>query len=183
MAFPTDPAQSAQYADQFDNTLLDHVDVTPDVEMVHVTYTHAAPDVAGVGTIDLLHLDYGRIKIYPHLSLLGHSQFAATADLHLGHREYVQLDGTVVAEDDNAFFDNVDAGGGALGLTVWSAVTGASTAVAANAPIEFEVAGPGVEGVYQSPSASGLRIFATVDTGNIEVGDTIEFVLAVSRGH
>ena len=179
MAFPTDPAQSAQYASQFDNSNLDYIQATPDIEMIHVTYTHAAPDVAGVGTIELLRLDHGRIKIWPHLSLLAHSAFVATADLDIGYRSYVQNDGTVVAEDGNALFDSIDAGGGALALTLWPAVTGA---VVTNAPVEFETAGPGVEGVYQVPEETGLRIFATVDTANIEVGDTIELVIAVSRG-
>lgn len=179
MPFPTDPAESAQYTQQLNNVNVSVDNVGADLEVIHITYTH--DEGAGVGEIELLRLDPGRLKIYPHLSLLAHSAFVATADLDIGFRSYKQKDGTVVAENGVQLFDSIDAGGGALALTAWPSVTGASAAVAASQVIEFEAAGPGVEGVYCAPEDAGLRMFASVDTANIEDGDTIEIIMVVSR--
>ena len=114
-------------------------------------YTHAAG--AGTGEINLGKLPAGEITVYPDLCRVISSQFAASADLHIGHRAYTQPDGTAVAEDDNEWLDNGDAGGGALD-TAFTAITGPT--------------------VYDSQA--GIEVYAMVDTGNIEDGDTIEIV-------
>src|SRR5262245_27022991 len=72
------------------------------------TYTHSAG--AGTGEINLLLLPAGRVTIYSQLSRVEMTATTTNADLHLGFRAYVEPDGDAVAEDDNAFLDNADAG-------------------------------------------------------------------------
>lgn len=114
-------------------------------------YTHAAAQGAGTGEINLGKLPPGELTIYPDLSRVVTSAFAANADIHLGHRAYTQPDGTVVAEDDNQWLDNGDAASGvdaAFGLPA----------------VGYDVV----------DSVGGIEVFAMIDTGNIEVGDTID---------
>lgn len=119
------------------------------------TYTHTAG--AGTGEVNLLRLPPGRLTIFSQLSRIEATIMVATADLHLGFRQYYEPDGDSVAEDDNAFLDNADVGGGAVS-SVWllPAVTAA--------------AGPGIT---QINSRNGLVIYAMVDTANMEDTDTI----------
>jgi len=114
-------------------------------------YTHAAG--AGTGEVNIGTLPQGEITIFPDLCRVISSQFAASADLHIGHRAYTQPDGTAVAEDDNAWGDNLDAGGGAIDAA-------------------FTL--PAAPTVYDS--VAGIEVYAMVDTGNIEDGDTIQLV-------
>lgn len=120
------------------------------------SYTHAAG--AGTGEINLVKLPAGEIMIYPSLSRINSSQFATNADLHLGHRAYVQKDGTAVVEDDNEFLDNADAGGGAIGSAFLL---------------------PASPTVYDTKE--GLEVYAMVDTANIEDGDTIDGWVAYTQ--
>src|SRR3972149_2817358 len=69
---------------------------------------------AGTGEVNLLRLPPGRLTIFSQLSRIEATQEAVNADLHLGFRAYTEPDGDAVAEDDNAFLDNADAGGGAI---------------------------------------------------------------------
>jgi len=121
------------------------------------TYTHLAAAGAGTGEVNLLRLPPGRLTIFSQLSRIEATQMVATADLHLGFRAYTEPDGDAVAEDDNAFLDNADAGGGAISsVFLLPAVTAA--------------AGPGIT---QINSRNGFILYAMVDTANIEEDDTI----------
>ena len=121
------------------------------------TYTHLAAAGAGTGEVNLLRLPPGRLTIFSQLSRIEATQEAANADLHLGFRAYTEPDGDAVAEDDNAFLDNADAGGGAISsVFLLPAVTAA--------------AGPGIT---QINSRNGFILYAMIDTGNIETDDTI----------
>lgn len=115
------------------------------------SYTHAAG--AGTGEVNLVRLPVGQITIFSEFSRLASSQFVATADLHLGFRSYTEPDGDVIATDDNAFADNLDAGGGAITHAAW--------------PV------PSAPGLTHINSKTGLTIYAMVDTANIEDTDTI----------
>jgi hypothetical protein len=120
-------------------------------------YTHAAG--AGTGEINLIVLPPGRILIFPDLSRIVTTQFAASADLHLGFRAYTENDGDAVSEDDNAFLNDADAGGGALD-SAWVL--------------------PAI-GYQVFDTRGGLIIYAMVDAGNIEDNDTIDGWVAYTR--
>ena len=122
-------------------------------------YTHTATEGSGTGEVDLILLPPGRLRIYPDLSRIVTTQFGASADLHLGYRAYTEPDGDAVVEDDNAFLDNADAGGGALD-EAWVL--------------------PAV-GYLEVNTKEGLQIFAMIDAGNIEADDTIEGWVAFTR--
>lgn len=117
------------------------------------SYTHAAG--AGTGEINLVNLPAGRITIFPDLCRIIASTFVTGADLHLGHRVYTEPDGDTVVEDDNAFADNLDAGPGGGGIDVAWPLPAIGFA-------EFNVG-----------DSRGFRIYAMVDTANIEDADTI----------
>lgn len=120
------------------------------------TYTHTSTEGAGTGAVNLGNMPVaGKIRIFPGLSGVKSTQFAASADLHLGFRAYVEADGDAVNEDDNAFLDNADAGGAALAQ-------------------HFTLGVPWVD----IDSVEPITIFAMIDAGNIEADDTIEAVIA-----
>jgi len=121
-------------------------------------YTHASAAGAGTGEINLGTLPPGEITIYPDLCRLITSQFGASADIHLGHRAYTQPDGTAVVEDDNEWVDNGDAGGGAIDAAF----------LLPTSPTVYD-------------SQAGIEVFAMIDAGDIEVGDTIEVVFVYSQ--
>lgn len=135
-------------------------DVQGSLYVADVTYTHAAG--AGTGEINLVKLPAGRVKVFPRLSRLRSTDMAANADLHLGHRAYTNFDGTAVAEDDDEWIADADAGGGALN-DFWASITGATGVEAA----EYE-------------TRDGLEIFVTIDSGNIEDDDTIDVEVVYS---
>jgi hypothetical protein len=122
------------------------------------SYTHAAG--AGTGEVNLLKLPPGKVVIYSADSRIACSAMATGADIHLGFRAYVEPDGDVVAESNNAFLNDGDA---ATGLTsaAWTLPAAGFT--------EFNVR-------YSTGAAykgMGLILFAMIDTGNIEDTDTI----------
>jgi hypothetical protein len=125
--------------------------------LVSPIYTHASGEGAGTGEINLIKLPPGRLTIHPDLCRIITSQFATNADLHIGHRAYTDLDGATVSEDDDEWGANLDAGGGALDAA-------------------FTL--PAAPTLYESQD--GIEVYALVDTGNIEVGDTIQVVFAFS---
>lgn len=118
-------------------------------------YVHASANGAGTGTVKLGMLPAGRIFIIPQLCRLVTTQFAANADIHIGYAAHTDLSGATVSADDNAFYDNGDAGGGVLD-------------VALTLPVE------GLE----LNSREGIVIEAMIDTGNIETDDTISLMMA-----
>jgi len=150
MPFTGSPVGSVQYTAQVASPItLDAGSVLGKVKRAFFSYTHTAG--AGYGEVNLVKLPAGKKVIYPRSSWLSTSQFASASDLHIGFRAYTEPDGDVVAEDDNAFLDNGDAGGGAL-------------ATALTAP---------TVGYLEVNSRGEFIIYAMVDTGNIEDTDTI----------
>lgn len=157
-AFTGTPVKSVEYTNQTASATKAAVDVISKMHVARFSYTHAAG--AGTGEVNLIELPAGRITIYSDLSRIITSQFAANADIHLGYRSYVNSAGTTVAEDDNAFLDNGDAGGAAIDA-VWTLPAGGYTS--------FD-------------TRNGLLIYAMVDTGDIEDTDTISGWVAYTRG-
>jgi hypothetical protein len=121
------------------------------------TYTHAAG--AGTGEINLVNLPEGQFTIFSEFSRLAASAMVTLADFHLGYRAYTEPDGDVIPEDDNAFADNVDSG---------AAITHAAWPLPAAPGLTHINVGTNAPGVLP-----GFTIYATIDTGNIEDGDTI----------
>ena len=158
MAFTGSPVKSNEYTNQTASHTKVSVDVINKLELARFSYTHAAG--AGTGEVNLIELPAGRITVYPDLSRLVTTAFAANSDIHIGYRAYVGSDGVTVVEDDNAFVDNGDAGGGAL-----------DTALVLPAA-----------GFHRFDSRNGVLIYAMVDTGNIEDTDTIGGWIAFVRG-
>jgi len=118
-------------------------------------YTHALG--AGTGEIDLVALPAGRVIILPDLSRLVTSQFGSSATISLGYRAHTDEDGEAVTAVANALHNAGAAGSGAL-----------DTALGAPA-----------DGMLELVSQKGIDIYATVASGNIENGDTIDGWLAV----
>lgn len=126
------------------------------------TYATADGDVDQY-EFNLFTLPPGKLIILPRLSEIITTAFEATADLHLGYRSYRDENGLLVAEDDNAFMDNVDVGGGAL-AGVWASITGAV-----------------VTTPYTIETVSGLTLFVMIDTADIENADTLSVTCAYVR--
>jgi hypothetical protein len=126
-------------------------------------YTHAAG--AGTGEVNLLVLPAGRLLVFSQLSRVESALMTTNADLHLGFRAYVEPDGDAVAEDDNAFLDNGDAGAAISSVWLLPAVTATD--------------GPGVLSVNVQRSTAagytdkGFVVYAMIDTANINDGNTI----------
>ena len=159
MAFTGSPVKSAEYTTQTAGAGSRlQVDTIAKMHIGRFSYTHAAG--AGTGEINLLELPAGKLTIYSDLSRIVTSQFAANADLHIGLRAYTNSANVAVVEDDNAFLDNADAGGGALD-SAWVLPAGGTT---------------------QIDSRNGVVLYAMVDTGNIEDTDTISGWVAYTRG-
>jgi len=156
-AFTGTPASSVEYA-KIGTRDLNAFDTQANLQVSVANYTHAGG--AGTGEINLVKLPAGKIRIHSHLSKIWASQFATSADLHLGYRAYVGGDGVTVIEDDNAFADNLDV---------------------AAAAIDATFALPSALGEYlEFDTQDGLILFALVDTGNIEDADTINLVVVYS---
>ena len=126
------------------------------LRMATANYTS---DTAETGTIKMIRLPAGVVRVYPWLSRILTSQFAATSDLHIGYAAYTNSAGTAVAGDDNAFADNLDVGGGPINQVWPLPATGTSLYT------EFD-------------SQTGIDIEILIDTANIESADTIEMVCA-----
>lgn len=158
MAFTGSPTSSTEYAlvGTRDNEALA---VEGRLHVATFSYTHAAG--AGVGEINLCKLPAGRVRIFIHLSHVIASQMAASADLHLGHRAYVNQAGTTVAENDDLFAANLDSGGGVIDEDFALPATGAPW--------------------HDIESQDGVIIYAMIDTGNIEDNDTIHGYVTYAR--
>lgn len=159
MAFTGSPTSSTEYAKQTGKATKNDVSVVGGkLRVASFSYTHSAG--AGVGEVNLVKLPAGRKRVFADLSRIVTSQFAATADLHIGHRAYTDADsGNTASEDNNAFADNLDAGGGALDQAL---------------PL------PAV-GYKDLNSREEVTIFAEIDTANIEDTDTIDGYIVYSH--
>ena len=148
-AFTGTPASTKQYFDQL-NRVPESFSLA-NLRGKTVNYVHALG--AGTGAVNLYKLPAGQIRLLTNLCNFTASQFAANAVLSLGYREYVDAAGDTQAEDDNAFLSALDVAAGAITKTY--------LALPAAGFIDFN-------------SASGVVIFATIGTGNIEDGDTLQ---------
>jgi len=159
MAFTGSPVNATIYQNQVDGDGTKNVtaDVTGKMRIARFSYTHAAG--AGVGEINLVKLPPGKTRVLTDLCRLVTTQFASNADLHIGHRAYTNLAGTAVAEDDDVFGANIDAGGGAID---------AAFTLPAGGIKEFD-------------SRGEVGIYAMVDTGNIEDDDTINGYIVYTK--
>lgn len=128
------------------------------IRYAYAEYTHAAG--AGTGEINMLVLPPGRIRTLPNLSRLATSQFAASSTVDVGFRAYTEPDGDAITEDDNAWEDNRDTASGVTDAVLEFGGDGSTTA-----PVEFN-------------SRAGIIVFVSVDSGNIEDGDTIKLGIA-----
>lgn len=152
---PIAPTVSEQYSSSLGGgTKSDAFDEAP----LKISYSKFTCTTAGTGTIKMVRLPAGHIRVHPGLSYYSASAMTATADLHIGFAAYNNQDGTAVAADDNYFADNVDIGGGADTWLVFPLPTGV-------APVEFD-------------SRDGIDIEVLIDTANCDLNDTIELWIA-----
>lgn len=133
--------------------------------VMYDTYTAvtAGGSTNGARTVDFPRLLPGKVIIFPQLCHIDSSDQEAGADLHIGHRAYVNSARVTVAEDDDEWAGDVDSGGGALN-DFWADLTGATLVTPA---------------VYDAQD--GLQIFVTIDTGDISIGDTVTLVVVYAH--
>jgi hypothetical protein len=118
-------------------------------------YTHSAAAGAGTGEINLIILPPGAIAVLPFLSAWGVSvAWAASSTNSIGFRAYVNPSGVTVAAVAAAFVSAVAVGAATVATTVFALPAFGLTQ-------KFTSQGPGV------------TIFATVASGNIAVGGTL----------
>lgn len=148
--FTGSPTSGPVYANQISVNLGRSENVEGAMQFARLgVYTHAAG--AGTGEINLVTLPAGRIIILPLECQIITSQFATGAKFDIGTRAFTNEDGTVVAEAPVRYVTDSAAGGGPLNTTF-------------NGAARVEVL----------DSQEGVTIYMTVDTGNIEDGDTID---------
>lgn len=158
VAFTGSPSSSTQHAAQTTgrNRLLEANVLEGKLRVARFSYTHALG--AGDGEINLIRLPAGKYVVLPDLSRIVSSAMVSTANLSVGHRAFTQPDKTVVAEDPNAFADQLDA---------TSAIDQALTLPAV--------------GSLVIDSETEVVLFATIDTANIEDTDTIDGYVVYAR--
>lgn len=155
-AFTGSPTSSVQHAAQQRGGGNVEARDSAVLRFMFFNYTHTAG--AGTGEVNLCTLPAGRIRIFGDYSRVRSSAMVATADLHIGHRAYTDEAGTAVAEDDNEWADNLDAG----------------------AAIDVAL-GDGGTTLSQYESRDGITVYAMVDTANIEDTDTIDGWIAYTH--
>jgi hypothetical protein len=101
-------------------------------------------------TIALGSLPAGRVRVMPNDIKTQSSAFGASRVLKIGHRAYAKADGTVEAEDDDAFAASID-------------IAAAGVDASGSANLSFDI--------Y---SRAGVELFATVTGGTIPIGATLE---------
>ena len=124
--------------------------------------------VAGGSTNGAYYIDFpsllpGKVIVFPQLCHIASDDMEAGADLHIGHRAYVNSNRNTIAEDDDEWAADVDSGGGALN-GFWADLTGATLTVPQ---------------VYDAQD--GLKVFVTIDTGDISIGDTVTLVVVYAH--
>jgi len=122
-------------------------------------YTHPTGD-DGTGTILLLQLPAGLVRIYPDNSRLVTSQFGSAATISIGHAAYVDA---------------------ATGLPVSASTAALHSAGAAGSGALDTALGAPAAGVLELNSRDGVNIIATIASGNIEAADTIRIMLEATR--
>ncbi len=157
-AFTGSPTGSVQFNTQRGVVVggADAVDVRADLKAGRFSYTHTAG--AGTGEVNLLDIPAGNFVVYPRLSGVVTSAFAAAADLNIGHRAYINPSGTVVPQDEDHFLNDFDAATGGYTEFLLPAVNFSEFLVWTASPA-------GLNNV--------LTIYALIDAGNIEDTDTI----------
>lgn len=154
-AFTGSPVSADDYVDQITNPST-KVLAAGVVMIRHFTkWTHTSTQGSGTGEINWGTIPAGEYYVLPTLSVIVTTAYSANSDIHLGFRAYLALDGTTTSEDDNAFFDNVDAATG-------------GTFVGTLAPVLISAAEP-------------VKIYSLIDTGNIDADDTAEVWLAYAK--
>lgn len=131
---------------------VDRVETKTDSPLRIAHWAQYVPTQAGTGTVSLVKLPPGRVRVFPDLSRVVTTQFEANSDLHLGYAAYTKEDGSAGTADDNAFLDNADAGGGALDQA-WTL--------------------PAI-GYLDLDSQDGIVIQAMIDTGDMALTDTLD---------
>lgn len=161
MPFTGSPTSSVQHVGQTgtDGRRAEVRDVRGKLRIANWTYTHAAG--AGDGEVNLVILPEGRIRIYTQLSRITASDQAAGALLSIGTRAFVQEDKTAVVEDADRFALSLAVGAGDIDQTLPLPA----------APDRTELL----------DSEAGVTVFATIASGNIEDGDTINGQIVYSK--
>jgi len=155
MTFTGAPLSSTQYAAQIAE-MAEVADNAP-IRYAYGKWTCAE---AGVGEVNMFKLPAGRIRFYPDLSWLIMGDTAqANCDLHVGHRAYVNEDGTAVTEDENEWLDEFDIGGGAH-----------------DADLDTIITSPTLMN-----SQDGIIVYVMFDTANVDLASVLELWFAYTH--
>lgn len=134
-------------------TLIPHYDGGK-LEVYHMKYTSPASNgPAATNVISMGYLPQG--LIIPHLTALIASDFGSTTTIDVGLNEFKKNDGTVVAADDDEFWNDLDVSGQAVNTTL------AATGVAAVKNSGFLL--EGFAEVIVTLASAGMQAAATLD--------------------
>jgi hypothetical protein len=158
-AFTGSPASSDQYGELVANPSrrVPSAEWGSKLRMDYASYTHASG--SGDGEVNLLVLPPGRVRVWGALSRLLVDELDTSATVALGYRAYVGQDGETVVQDEDALVAATAADSG-----------GVSAALDATD-------GVGEAEYYEFDSLSGVTIFATVESGDIDNDEKIELAL------
>jgi hypothetical protein len=154
MTFSGEPLSSTQYAAQVNHALGFATDGVAKLFAVPFSGTIGED---GVGTINLVQLPGGRVRVLPALSYLDWADHEANSNLSIGHRAYIDSNGDSQDADADEWITQIDVGGGRK--------TGLWNAIAAGSEDSFLIP-------QEKDAPSGLIIYATIDTGDTDTGDT-----------
>lgn len=142
----------------------DAANIDGNLKLLHYTYVHAA----GAGDDFLIRLGripYHAVMTHPQLGLFGCSAMVSGANVSLGY-EYVDVDNAVQA-DPNFWINEADATS-AIAADLMGDISGVVAAGLVPASNVFVTLG-------------GLTITITIDTANIEDGDTVTVLMPYSN--
>ena len=158
-AFTGTPLNSDLYARQIGTLKADAIEVEGSLQSADYLYTHGATPGNGTGEVNLFRLPAGHIRVYPDLGRLVTTQTGASSTIDVGHRAYVDWLGVTQVEDDNSLHDNGASGSGALDVAL---------ALPAAGYIDYN-------------SRDGIDVFFSIDSGDIELNDTVYLHVVYKR--
>lgn len=162
------PITSAEYLLQTDGSRTgDQLAMTGgNLKLASAVYTVAT---AGTGTVSLLKLPAGRIRVWPYLSIFSYGDTGqATADLDIGHAAYTNEDGTAVAADVDEFVASSDLGGSAADSNMGVVTEGGVYLTSAQHFVELN-------------SQEGIVVTASVDTADADIGTVLNVTVAYTH--
>lgn len=130
--------------------------------MCKLTFTAAGFTTAAAGDIKLIRMPPGKVRILSNLCRIVSPAGTSTADLDGGYGAYTKNDGTAGAASNNAFFDSLDVGGGA---------------------IDSAFTLPTAKGFVEIESQNGFDIVCSYDTANSPASGDLYCIVVYMMGN